>query len=255
MSKHEAIPVNETAYERVQRFNALTRWLHSRRFSHMLDITTRLKREIPDRPLRIAEVGCAVGKLYGFLDERMKIDYVGLDHDPEFIRVANERYGTRDNFKVVCASGDDDGAFAELSRKWQPDLVCALETFEHIPEPISIGIIQKIAALRPRVFVASVPIEVGPSAWMKHLGSMLFGYARHKHRGAAEVFWAGLYQTHRLPGHMFGHSGWDYRWLSQSIRHFMDIKEVRKGPVPFLPSGLNFSIMFIAQPRPEAKPK
>ena len=243
-----SIPANETNYERVQRFNLLTRWLHSRRYVLLLGIAKRLARETPGRPLRIADIGCGVAKVYGFLNERLAIEYVGIDHDPEFCRVAAERYGTNPNFRVLCASADDPVALAQVG---QPDLVCALETLEHIPEPVGIRIVGSIAALRPRLFVASVPVEVGPAAWIKHLGSMTLGYRRHLHRRADEVFWAGLYQTHRLPPHQTGHSGWDWRWLGQTIRHYMRIREVRKAPLPFLPAGLSFSVIFLAEPRPE----
>ncbi len=243
-----SIPADETAYERVQRFNALTSWLHSRRYAHTLDVATRLARETPERPLRVAEVGCAVAKLYGLLSERFPVEYVGIDHDPEFCRVARARYGARPDFQVQCASAEDESAIARLGR---PDLVCALEMIEHIPEAASIRMIAGIAALRPRAFVASVPIELGPGVWIKHVGGLMLGYHRHRKRRTAETFWAGLYQTHRLPPHGTGHTGWDWRWLYQTLRCFMDVREVRRSPAPFLPAGLNFSILFVAVPRPE----
>jgi hypothetical protein len=240
-----------TAYEKIQQHSALTRWLHSRRYAHMVDLMGRLRREIPDRPIRIAEIGCAVAKLYAELDARFPIEYVGLDHDPTFCRVAEERYGRRPNFRVLCQSADDPATYREMGR---PDLVCALETLEHIPEPMTMRIIERIAALKPRCFVASVPCEVGPALWIKNVGSLLVGYERHKQRPWREVFWAGLYQMNRLPPHRTGHGGFDWRWLAQTIRHFMHVRELRKSPVPFLPAAFAFSVMFVAEPYPEIPP-
>ncbi|MBI5709617.1 MAG: class I SAM-dependent methyltransferase [Candidatus Eisenbacteria bacterium] len=195
------------------------------------------------------DIGCAVCKLYAVLDERFPVEYVGIDHDPEFIRVAHERYGNRSNFQVRCTRATDTGAFAGIER---PDLVCALETLEHIPERDSIRIIDSVSRLAPRRFVCSVPVEVGPALWIKNVGSLLLGYERHKQRPWREVFWAGIYQLNRLPPHRTGHAGFDWRWLAQTIRHFMHVRELRKSPVPFLPAAFAFSVMFVAEPWPEA---
>lgn len=246
----DAARAQETAYERIQRFNALTRWLHSQRYRHMLDIVGRLQRETPGRPLRIVDIGCAVGRLYTVLDQRFPIEYVGIDHDAEFIRVALERYGSRPNFQARCAEVADPGVFAGIE---SPDLVCALETLEHIPERDSIRIVEAVSRLAPRRFVCSVPVEVGPALWIKNVGSLLLGYERHRQRPWREVFWVGIYRLNRLPPHRTGHAGFDWRWLAQTIRHFMHVREMRKSPVPFLPAAFAFSVMFVAEPLPGAR--
>ncbi|MBI5710349.1 MAG: class I SAM-dependent methyltransferase [Candidatus Eisenbacteria bacterium] len=130
--------------------------------------------------------------------QRFPVEYVGTDHDPEFIRVARGRYGSRPNFQARCAEAADPGVFAGIGC---PDLVCALETLEHIPERDSIRIIDSVSRLAPRRFVCSVPVEVDPALWIKNVGSLLLGYERHKQRPWREVFWAGIYQ----PGFRRGH--------------------------------------------------
>lgn len=81
------------------------------------------------------------------------------------------------------------------------DIIVALETFEHIPEHDVVRIVEAVAASKPRLFVCSVPVEVGPAIWLKNVGSLVTGYMRHKEYRWSETFWAGLYQLDRLPPH------------------------------------------------------
>jgi hypothetical protein len=240
---------DETAYERTQRHNALTRWLHSIRYRRMVELVGRLSVEMPDRPVRIVEIGCAVSKLYEALDQRFDIEYVGIEIDPEFCRIARERHGHRPNFRILNRSATEESIYAELGT---PDILAALETLEHIPEHDVVRIVEHIGRLAPRYFVASVPVEVGPAIWIKNVGSFLVGYARAKGRPWSQVFWAGLYQLDRLPPHGTGHAGFDWRWLAHTIRHNMRIKQVLKSPLSFLPPAVAFSVMFVAVPRTPA---
>ena len=237
---------DETVYERTQRHNALTRWLHSRRYRNVVSLLRELARETPDRPIRVVEIGSAVSKLYDVLDPIAPIDYLGVELDGEFCRIARERHARRSNFRVLQGSASDPALDAELGR---PDLLCALETLEHIPEHEVVRIVERMARLQPRLLVCSGPIEIGPSIVIKNVGSLLVGYARAKNRPWREVFWAGLYQLDRIPPHGTGHGGFDWRWLAQTIRHNMRIREIRKSPFTRLPAALSFSFMIVAEPR------
>jgi hypothetical protein len=132
------------------------------------------------------------------------------------------------------------------------DIVVALETFEHIPEHDVVRIIEAIAASKPRFFVCSVPVEIGPAIWLKNVGSLVTGYMRHKEYSWPETFWAGLYQLDKLPPHGTGHKGFDWRWLAQTIRHNMKIKDIRKFPFSILPAAVAFSVFMVAEPRDPA---
>ena len=237
---------NETAYEKTQRFNAITRWLHSFRYRNILQLFAELSAQIPDRPIRVLELGAATGKLYEVLDQRFRIDYTGVELDRTFYEAAVERYDGRENFRIQHRSAADDALYAEIAR---PDVVVAMETCEHIPERESFRIVEHVAALSPRMFVCSVPVEVGPSIWIKNVGSALMGYKRHKSYRASDTFWAGLYMLDHVPPHRTGHRGFDWRWLAQSIRHFMRIREIRKNPFQWLPNAFAMSVMMIAVPR------
>lgn len=234
----------ETAYERTQKFNPIVGWLHSRRYKHILGIVDRVARARPGHKIRIVEIGCAHAKLFSVLQPRFDIEYVGVDINPEFIATAEQRYRSFENFRVVLG-----GAEQQIDLMRGADLVVALETLEHIPEHVVVRILEAVSAARPRSFVCSVPVEIGPSLWLKNVGSFLLGYMRHTEYSWRETFWAGLYQLDKLPPHGTGHKGFDWRWLAQTIRHNLRIAEIRNLPVRWLPSIVSTSVFFVAEPR------
>jgi hypothetical protein len=142
-----------------------------------------------------------------------------------------------------------DSAASALAHLECADIVVALETFEHIPEHDVVRIVEAVAAAMPKLFVCSVPVEIGPAIWLKNVGSLVTGYMRHKEYSWPETFWAGLYQLDKLPPHATGHKGFDWRWLAQTIRHNMKIKETRMFPFGMLPAAVAFSVFMIAEPR------
>ena len=239
-------PAAQTDYEKAQSFNALMAWVHSRRYQGIRRVFAGLARDIPDRPLRVLEVGCAHAKLFGELNPSFKLDYTGIELREDFVAVARERYAGHANCRIVQGSASEPGM---LSQGGPPDIVVALETLEHIPEHDAVRVVEGIAALRPRIFVCSVPVEIGPAIWMKNVASLFMGYMRHREYTWAETFWAGLYQLDRLPPHGVEHKGFDWRWLAQTVRHNMRIVELRRYPLPFLPAGLSTSVFIIAVPR------
>lgn len=232
-----------TDYERQLSFNALTAWLHSLRYRSTLQVIASVAEGL-DRPLKVLEIGSAEGKLFGILDQRFSIDFTGIEIREDFIRTARARYGERKNFRVLQRSAID------LEGIDTPDVVIALETLEHIPENDVVRVVEAVAALHPKRFICSVPVEIGPSIWLKNVGSLLAGYNRHRIEYTwARTFWAGLYQLDRLPPHDTGHMGFDWRWLAQTIRHNMRICEMRRFPFRFLPAAVSMSIFMVAEPR------
>ena len=241
-----AVDPAETYYEKNQRFNALTRWLHGFRYRNILALLRELSEQVGDRPLRVFEIGCAHGKLFDVLDREFSIEYVGVELNPLFFERARDRLEQRPNFTGILGSATDPAVYERVGH---PDVVVAMETLEHIPEHDVVRIVERIAALEPRMFICSVPCEVGPALWFKNVGSLLTGYVRHKSYRWRDTFWAGLYQLDRLPPHGTGHRGFDWRWLAQTIRHSMRIREIRRSPLQVVPPGLALSVMFVAVPR------
>lgn len=131
----------------------------------------------------------------------------------------------------------------------------ALETLEHIPEPTVFRLIEDVRIMQPKLFICSVPVEIGPVIWVKNLGSLLMGYQKSRSQYTwKETFWAGLAKLDKLPPHATGHKSFDWRWLAQTIRYNMKIKEMRTFPFGLWP-GLSTSVFFIAEPRPYTPPE
>jgi hypothetical protein len=236
---------DQTCYERHHNFNRLTTWLHSFRYKAVVTIAENLAREIKDGPVRVLDIGCAHAKIFEILDQRITIEYVGIELDEQHAIIANNRYGHQPNFHVVHGSATEE----ETLMKYTADLVVALESLEHIPEHDVVRLIERIAQMKPAYFVCSVPVEIGPAIWLKNVGSLLSGYMRHREYTWGETFWAGLYQLDRLPPHEIGHKEFDWRWLAQTIRHNFQIDEVRRFPVTELPAALSTTLFFVARPR------
>lgn len=234
----------ESQYERDQRFNFLVSYLHSFRYKNILALFKTISREADGKPIKVVDIGCAHAKLFSLLNKSFNIDYTGIEINADVVEAARARYAGYSNFRVI----HDSAANALVNLK-HADIIVALETFEHIPEHDVVRIVEAVAAARPRLFVCSVPVEIGPAIWLKNIGSLVTGYMRHKEYRWSETFWAGLYQLDRLPPHDTGHKGFDWRWLAQTIRHNLKIKETRLFPFNILPAAVAFSVFMIAEPR------
>jgi 2-polyprenyl-3-methyl-5-hydroxy-6-metoxy-1,4-benzoquinol methylase len=235
---------SQTVYEELQAYNFLTRWLHSGRYRRILKVVERFAAaRVSSEPIRILDIGCGPGKLYALLDRRFSIDYHGCEIHPASLEAAQERYADRANFAISgrsVVSGD-----VSLERY---DIIVALETLEHINERDVVRLIESIEKAKPKLFICSVPVEIGPAVWLKNVGSWICRYPRHEEYSWAQTFWAGFYQLDRLPVHQTGHIGFDWRWLAQAVRQNMKIKILTKLPISWLPAAVSSSIFIVAEP-------
>jgi hypothetical protein len=233
-------PADALQYEINQNRNPINSWLHSFRYRRILDIFDSLA---IDRPINVIELGSAHGKLFGLLNSRYRINYTGIEIDQTLAQISVSRFGDSANFRAIEGS-----ATRILPTLSSADVVIALETMEHIKESDVVRIVEMVAEMRPRLFVCSVPVEIGPAIWIKNVGSWLTGYSRHLEYTWAETFWAGLYNMDRLRRHNGGHLGFDWRWLAQTIRHNMRIREISRFPFPFVAAGMSTSVFIVAEP-------
>ncbi|HEY8402758.1 MAG TPA: class I SAM-dependent methyltransferase [Cytophagaceae bacterium] len=238
---------NKTYYEEAQSFNFLTRWLHSYRYKAIIQVFKELESKVgAETPIKVLEIGSAHGKLYELLNSQFNIQYTGIELYKDLYLTSLERYGKNSNIRLINGSALDENVYEGVE---QPDIVVALETLEHILERDVFRLIEKIVALNPKLFVCSVPVEIGPSIWFKNIGSFLVGYSRHKEYTWKETFWAGLNKLDKLPPHDYGHKGFNWQWLAQTLRHYLSIKKTIYFPFNFLPSGLSTSVFFITSYR------
>ena len=233
----------ELKYERNQTRNALTRYLHRFRFRALTQLVEAAAKET-EGPVRILDIGCGPGTAALAL-EGLDIDYLGLEiHEPFLERAmakANRpeiRYLKQD---VTDPSFDFTGF----------DIICALETFEHIGESRVVRVIERIARARPRHLLVTVPIEIGPSVAIKNFGARLFGYDRRS-GNLRQTLLAASYQLNRLPPHGLYHLGFNWIWLEQTLRHNFQIEQTRSLPLGWIPKWLAPTVMFRCSPYPIA---
>jgi SAM-dependent methyltransferase len=233
----------QTLYEQLQNQNWLTRFLHSGRYAELLATVGRMEREL-GRPVRVLDIGCGPGATAKTLLDHYDADYTGIDNDPVFIAAAEAKTGSRANCRFLTADAADPGHY----RAGSADLVCALETFEHIPANSVVQIVENVCRIvKPRVFLVTVPVEVGPAVWIKNWGSLLMGYDR-KSGNLRETFWAGLYRLQRVPPHDVSHQGFDWRWLAYTMHSNSPLQELRSMPFRFIPRSLAPTMLMVSRP-------
>ncbi len=192
-----------------------------------------------DKKLKVLDIGCGLSKAFEVLSKTVSLEYTGIDYKSRHMEVALDRYGKYENFKYINEPIQD--YYDKIARF---DVIICLETLEHIRESDVTRIIENISKARPKLFICSVPNEVGPIVWIKNVGSFLIGWKRHKEYSWYETFKAGLYMLDRIPRHTTEHKGFDWRWLAQTIRVNMSITKIHRSPGNFLPSILSPSVIF-----------
>lgn len=233
-------------YEQAQQFNPLVSYLHGIRYKRLLSVFATFP---ADKTIRVVDIGCAHAKTFGLLNNRFRIEYVGIEPDPTSVTAAAERYGDCENFRIIKGIAED--YMPEISRA---DIVLALETLEHIPEHLVVRLVEYIAVARPRMFMCTVPNEVGPILWVKNVGSLLCGYLRHREYTWRDTWNAGTYNLNVIDPHGISHKGFDWRWLAQTLRYNMRVAGMYSSPFGWLPKTISFSVHFVCVPYHEGKP-
>lgn len=235
------------AYEELQGFNALTRLLHGNRYRHLKRLVDRLARDARG-PLRVVDLGCGPCRAYEVLsDTSVDFTYLGIELRADFCRLARARHGAKPNFRIIKGSMAD-----HLDRFDGADLILALETLEHVPEPLVVRVVEAIGRAQFGHLYVSVPNEVGPVLLAKNIGSWAMRYPRHREYTWRETLHAGFYDLDGVRRHDVGHRGFDWRWLAQTLRQNLRIVETTTSPVPLMPRTLSPSIGFICTPAPDA---
>ena len=232
-------------YEKNQNFNAITRFLHGRRFRYL----ERIVRDLSPRygpKLRVLDIGCGPCQSFALLNGwRDDIDYTGVELRRDFVDLATRRYGAEPNFRVHCASIAD-----KLDLVDKVDLILALETFEHVPEPIVVRAAEAIGRSQFQKLFVTVPNEVGPALAIKNVGSFLMRYNRHRQYTWKETFYASIYELDKVRLHHTAHTGFDWRWLAQTLRQNVRITRKYTSPFQFVPRAISPTIGFLCESRP-----
>lgn len=226
-----------------QNFNAITSFLHGQRYPFTLDVIDRI---VPrNGPVSILEIGCGTGHLLPELAKVREFRYTGFDINASYVADAENQFGNGEN--VSFFEADALTALTDLIKQGSAfDVVIALETFEHLGDHIVPRALDLVARLAPQKLVVSVPVEFGPSIFMKNTGSALMGYMRHREYTWAETFWATIDRLDRVPPHGGGHKGFDWRTVAREISQRFETESISSLPSSWIPKAFATNVFITA---------
>lgn len=219
--------------------NRLTSWLHGRRHAHARQLVVQLAEDL-GRPIQVLDIGCGPGTLSKHLPDEAVSRYIGLDHSEGMLPESSDRD------RYILGAADDPGVYATLS---SIDMVFALEVLEHMDPDVVTRTLDCIASKRPRYFIASVPVETGPSVFLKNFGSWLMGYWRGNEYTWRYTLYSSLYMLSRVPPHdegWRGHMGFSWRKMEKTLRTRFRIWRRINLPLAGLPLASN--VLWIMRP-------
>ncbi|WP_250397473.1 class I SAM-dependent methyltransferase [Synechococcus sp. MU1651] len=232
-----------TLYEKNQSFNLINSYLHSFRYKVLLKLARSLSDESSE-PLKVLDIGSGTSRCYDILKKSgFVVDYHAVEIDSTLSDVALRSFGGNPDFSLHVESVESwIGKFDGF------DLIVAHESFEHIPPLVVSRVIDSLGKSRFGCLLVTVPVEIGPSILIKNIGSFLMGYSRYKEYRWHETLSASLYRLDNVDRHVLGHKGFDWRWLSQTLRLNLKIIKTLKSPFQFIPSFVSPSIGFVCVP-------
>ena len=224
--------------------NFINSFLHSKRYSFVLENILKYEVDNKNSPLKIFDIGCGHCKIYKFLKEsNLEFEYYGVEPTKAYFDYSYSKFSDNKNFHIF-----HDLAENIITKYKDIDYYFALESLEHIPERIVYDLIKHISDSNFKSFFCSFPNELGPSIFIKNFGSFLMGYKRYKEYTFGETLNALFFRTLKMPPHNTTHKGFDYRVLMHNIYQFMEIEKIRKSPYQFLPIIFSPSIFLECTP-------
>ena len=188
----------------------------------------------------VIDFGCADGSLLPSLSRRFK-HVVGIDSEPDFIKLAAKVTDNLANVQLICNQGLGMGDLrAKLAgRKYQ--ILFLLETLEHIGDKNNlwesrVEFVRELFTLidKSGVIIISVPVMVGLPFLIQRVGLFVFNAKRDK---ASKI---GLLKAYFLndtddlekqwhPWRMgeTGHIGFNHKKLEVHLKREFDILEVK----------------------------
>ncbi|MEO5365275.1 MAG: class I SAM-dependent methyltransferase [Magnetococcus sp. WYHC-3] len=112
---------------------------------------------------RVLDIGCGTAELLDYLPE---VDYVGLDHNPDYIRRAQQRFGQRGRFHLGGISADDPHLRQGV------DVALALGVLHHLDDATASDLLTLAHdRLRPggRLITVDPCVIPGQSRWARFM--------------------------------------------------------------------------------------
>ncbi len=129
------------------------------------------------------------------------------------------------------------------------DYSIALETLEHIPDPILHGYLAFMAGVTKQKLYITVPVEIGPMFLIKHLlKHVVSGCADAESHSytLSEIYWATRGRADKVK--RYEHKGFDYRHLITLLEHYFVIERVEGIPFKRFPM-LSPQVGIVARPK------
>jgi 2-polyprenyl-3-methyl-5-hydroxy-6-metoxy-1,4-benzoquinol methylase len=225
----------DTGYNERLFSSGLRKRLHLARFHWLRRKLTELRSPCA----RVIELGCFDGKTIEFLPAPPDA-YLGYDANWEGgLDLARARWGSDPRYRFRISTTAEE---MDLGQE-RFDIAIAMETLEHLPEPVLRPYLDRIARATDHYAFVTVPNEKGAVFFFKYLAKLAFGEVE-KHT-LAEFVNATLGRSDRIE-HL-DHKGFDYVRLQAILSEYFDIVEVSGEPFTKLPAALNFTIGIVAK--------
>ena len=192
--------------------------------------------------LKVIELGCFDGRFLQHVEPQVA-EYVGIDANWEGgLDLAREKFAGKPGTTFVEAS---DPAVLRQFNDGHFDLAVSLETLEHLAPELLPAYLDELARVTSGPLLVSVPNEIGPVFFAKHIVKSL-RYGAAERYSARELIAAVLGRSDRIERNQ--HKGFDYRELIRSIGSRFQIFSVTGLPRLGLPPGLSATVAIHARP-------
>ncbi len=217
--------------------HAHPKWLY--RFSHLGRFQRAVELLNCRAGDRMLDYGSGDGYLLELLSARVpSADLTALEPLPYLQEEIKSRFSTAPLSILVSTTDLADRSF---------DRIACLEVLEHLQPDDVAHALQELGRLLADdgVLVISVPIEVGPSALLKWIASLLLTGSDRRFT-FSEIVKAtfGLPLMRDTENRFIPHKGFDFRRLRAQISERFIIEREVFSPVPFLRSALNAQVIW-----------
>lgn len=212
-----------------------SRW-HLARFLWLQKVIKDLKIEAKS----VVELGCYDGKTIHFINPVPEY-YVGYDANWEGgLDIAVEHWKNKNYHFFLCNHP------SEIKETALFDIAICMETLEHIPLDLVDPYIEKISKITKNHFFVTVPVELGPVFFFKHVTKILLRYS-HEEYTLREFILASIGLTKHV--HRNQHKGFSYNEVITIISKYFQIIKVEPHPIRFLPNIFGIGVGIVAEKR------
>lgn len=232
---------NVLEWEKFQKKNLLTKYLHNVKYIHLKKKLEKLKL----KKINILDLGCGFADIFKILNSSYDIQYTGIENNKEIFLETHQRYSNSNNFNILNQSVSKiDGL-----NKEQFDIIIMFDVLEHINLSSRIKLFEDIDKFKFYKLYINVPNEVGFAVLIKNLGSFIMKYDRYKEYNLFETYNSFLSKIENFPPHIDQHKGFDWKVLKYMLHYYFQIDDIRTILNNILPNAFSSSIFFECQKR------